>query len=200
MVSDNISNINNTNDTNKVAGRLKLFYKALEALTSDKFILQLVKGCKIELTECPKQASYRETKLNSHEGEKLDYVIKSLAEKGVIEKVQDSHDDEFISTVFLRPKQDASCRMILNLKPLNTIIAYKHFKMENLLTAMRLMRKNCYMASVDLKDAYYTLNIDPEYRKYLRFIWRGQKWQYTALLNGLSPAPRYCSIRHYQTV
>lgn len=57
MVSDTISNINNTNDTNKVAGRLKLFYKALEALTSDKFILQLVKGCKIEFTECPNQAS-----------------------------------------------------------------------------------------------------------------------------------------------
>lgn len=121
-------------------------------------------------------------------------LLKVLLKSG-IEKVQDSHDNEFISTVFLRPKQDASCRMILNLKH-----AYKHFKMENLLTAIRLMRKNCYMASVDLKDAYYTLNIDPEYRKYLRFIWRSQKWQYTALLNGLSPAPRYCSIRHYQTV
>lgn len=47
------------------------------------------------------------------------------------------------------------------------------------------------MASVDLQDAYYTVAVQEDYRKYLRFIWRGIKYQYGALANGLSPAPGY---------
>ena len=46
------------------------------------------------------------------------------------------------------------------------------------------------MASVDLRDAYYTISIVEEHRKYLRFIWRGTLYQFTCLPNGLSPAPR----------
>ena len=46
------------------------------------------------------------------------------------------------------------------------------------------------MASVDLRDAYYTVPIHPESRKYLRFIWNDQLWQFKALPNGLSSAPR----------
>jgi hypothetical protein len=46
------------------------------------------------------------------------------------------------------------------------------------------------MASIDLKDAYYSVNICNEHRKYLRFIWRGQLFQFTACPNGLASAPR----------
>ena len=52
------------------------------------------------------------------------------------------------------------------------------------------MKQNCYMASVDLRDAYYSVPIDEEYRKFLRFSWRGQLFQFTCLPNGLSCAPR----------
>ena len=57
--------------------------------------------------------------------------------------------------------------------------------------AVQLMRKNCYMASIDLTDAYYTVPVAPEHRKYLRFMWGGKLFQYTCLPNGLSSAPRY---------
>ena len=39
--------------------------------------------------------------------------------------------------------------------------------MENLSSAVQLMRKNCYMASIDLTDAYYTVPVAPEHRIYL---------------------------------
>ena len=52
------------------------------------------------------------------------------------------------------------------------------------------MKQNCYMASVDLRDAYYLVPIDEEYRTFLRFSWRGQLFQFTCLPNGLSCAPR----------
>ena len=46
------------------------------------------------------------------------------------------------------------------------------------------------MASVDLKDAYYSIPVHPEHRKYLMFEWEGQYYQFTCLPNGLSSAPR----------
>ena len=46
------------------------------------------------------------------------------------------------------------------------------------------------MASVDLKDAYYSIPVCFEDRKYLRFLWRGALYQFTCLPNGLAEAPR----------
>lgn len=68
-------------------------------------------------------------------------------------------DDEYISIVFLRPKKDGKYRVILNLKQLNENIEYAHFKMERLCTSLRLIQPGCYMGSVDLSDAYYTMNV-----------------------------------------
>ena len=57
-------------------------------------------------------------------------------------------------------------------------------------SVITLMIPNCYMASIDLKDAYYSVSIDTNHRKYLRFIWKNQLFQFTCLPNGLSSAPR----------
>ena len=46
------------------------------------------------------------------------------------------------------------------------------------------------MASVDLKDAYYSVPIALEDRKFLKFEWKGDYYQYTCLPNGLACAPR----------
>jgi hypothetical protein len=46
------------------------------------------------------------------------------------------------------------------------------------------------MTSIDLRDAYYHVPIARECRKYLRFLWQGQLYQYCSLPNGLSSGPR----------
>ncbi|WAR24273.1 POL-like protein [Mya arenaria] len=173
----------------KLAGRLKHFGTQREQLTTDKSILETVYACTIEFIDTPNQTHVRETKLNSKETIVLTREIKGLSLKGVIETTEHC-DGEFISTVFLRPKSNGSYRVILNLKSLNESIEYIHFKMESLHAAIRLITPGCFMASIDLKDAYYTVNESEEFRKYLRFIWRGQLYQYTCLANGLACAPR----------
>ena len=47
--------------------------------------------------------------------------------------------------------------MILNLKKLNKNIQYEHFKMESIQNVINLMEDNCFMDSVDLKDAYFSV-------------------------------------------
>ena len=142
----------------------------------------------MEFCDIPIQLNYRETKLNHSEGLILDNEISKLMLKGVVEYASHS-DGEFISTVFLRPKKDGGHRMILNLSELNLSVEYNHFKMERLESAMRLMTKNCFMGSIDLRDAYYSIKICPQDRKYLRFIWRNTLYQFTACPNGYAAGP-----------
>ena len=61
--------------------------------------------------------------------------------------------------------------------------------MDNLTSATQMMTRGCYMASVDLRHAYYSVPIKAEYRKYLKFKWKNQLYQYTCFTNGLSNCP-----------
>jgi len=95
-----------------------------------------------------------------------------------------------VSTIVLRPKTDGSFCMILNLKQFNESVEYHHFKMDTLETVTRMTKPGCFMASVDLKDAYYTVSIHSDHQKYLKFMFNGTLYQYMCLPNGLSSAPR----------
>jgi len=47
------------------------------------------------------------------------------------------------------------------------------------------------MVSIDRKDAYYSVLVATDHRKFLMFAWDGKFYQYTCLPNGLACAPRY---------
>ena len=46
------------------------------------------------------------------------------------------------------------------------------------------------MASIDLKNAYYSVKIDESFQKYLKFIWHQKLYEFVCFPNGLSPCPR----------
>ena len=146
-------------------------------------------GVKLEFTEKPVQKQAPCQIFNGKESALVQTEVTKLLDKGVL--VGSSHEpDEFISNIFLRKKRDGTYRMILNLKELNKFIVYQHFKMDSLHAATELMTPGCFMASIDLKDAYYTVPIHPDFQKYLKFKFNGKLYQYTCLPNGLSSAPR----------
>ena len=96
---------------------------------------------------------------------------------------------EYISPIFIVPKKNGEYRMILNLKQLNENIVYHHFKMETFKSALKLVKKNCYFASVDLRHAYYSVPLSEEVQKRFRFQKSGKVYQYTSLPNGVICAP-----------
>ena len=65
--------------------------------------------------------------------------------------------------------------------------------MDTLLSPVAMMRPNCFMASTDLKDTYYSVTIHPEDHKYLKCQWNSQYYKYTVFPNGLSFCPKQCS-------
>ena len=107
--------------------------------------------------------------------------IHKLLDKGVI-KVSSPEPGEFISSNFLRPKPDGSHRVILDLKQFNEYVECYHFKMNTLETAIRMMKPGCFMASIDFKDAYYTV---PDASKSPNVfevnIFNGTLYQYTSV-------------------
>ena len=172
------------------AGNIAKHINAWRSLTSDERILNIVMGCQLECYKPPCQTKApRAISLSANEAQIATAEVKKLLDKGVITKT--THDvDEFISTIFTRPKRDGSHRLILNLKKLNEYIVYHHFKMDSLHSAVQLMKPHCWMAVLDLKDAYYSAPIRTNHRKYLRFEHDGQLYEFVFLPNGLSSAPR----------
>jgi len=62
--------------------------------------------------------------------------------------------------------------------------------MEGIYLVQDLVQPGDFMATLDLKDAYFSIPIFPNDRKFLRFIWEGEVYQFTCLPFGYSLAPR----------
>ena len=172
---------------------MQQFVPAWKDITDDPEVLDWVEHCHLEFIDdvSPVQEpDYKVIKFNDTESAIIDSEIVKLLNKGVIVEAPHSQG-EFVSSIFLRLKKNGvDYRMILNLKELNKSIVYRHFKMDSLKTATDLMTQGCFMASVDIKDAYYTVPIATEHQKYLKFMWRIKLYQYTCQPTGLASAPR----------
>ena len=161
-----------------------------ENLTRDRWVLSMVQGVSIPLQwrVLQERVPYP-YKLQVWEKQVLTSELVKLERKGVIESVT-PEEGQFISNVFLRPKANGDFRLILDLTEFNKAVEYEHFKMTSLQTALDALRPGAWMASVDLKDAYYSVPVRVQDRKFLRFIWEGVLYQFVGLPNGLSCAPR----------
>ena len=62
--------------------------------------------------------------------------------------------------------------------------------MDTLHSALKLIKKGCLMASVDLKDAYFSVPIHVSDQKYLKFYWDNTLYKFTVFPNGLACCPR----------
>ena len=78
----------------------------------------------------------------------------------------------------------------MNLKFLNFAVCQTSFKMETLKFIIAVMRPCQWIASVDLKDAYFHIGVVPAHHQFLRFHWLGQSYQFKALPFGLASAPQ----------
>lgn len=114
--------------------------------------------------------------------------IQTILKKKVL--IECRHEKrEFVSPIFTVTKSNGDIRLILNLKKLNKSIKFKHFKMDSIQSVLTL-RKNCFMASVDLKVGYFSVNVDESYQSFLKFSFDGKLYQYTCFPNGLAPLPK----------
>ena len=109
------------------AGKLAHFIAKWREITSDSWVLDAVQHYHIEFKSVPFQTSIpREIKFSSQEEAIISEEIAKMLKTGAI--LEKTHaKGEFISNIFIRPKKDGSFRLIINLKGLNTFVAYFNF-------------------------------------------------------------------------
>ena len=161
-----------------------------QKIASDRVILDIIKnGLKINFKGRPGITSAPKIPHSEQEIKIINTEIKKLLAKGVtIECERDKGG--FISTIFTRQKKDGSFRTILNLKHLNHYVNYQHFKMESLNDVFKIIKRGVWMASVDLKDAFFTVPVHKLHQKIFMFEWIQKFYKFVGMRNGYSDAMR----------
>ena len=158
-------------------------YSAWEFLTKDPFVLDIVKSG-IRLDFSAKAFCSNVTPRCSLSPEGVREVTVEIS-KLLVQKVVAT----FVSSIFTSKKADGSHRTILNLKNLNESINYVHFKMESLNNVRHLLKPGVWLRSIDLKDAYYSVQVNPCFQKYFTCYWQGCYYEFLRMPNGYAQAP-----------
>ena len=159
-------------------------------VTSDKFIIDIVRhGLRINFTQEPPEREPFEYKRCKQDFLIIEMEVAKIISKEVISESPIESGDYF-SNLFTTPKKDGTYRTILNLKHLNQECETSHFKMELLRQAVHMVQPNCYLASIDIKDAFYSVPVHSAHKKYLKFMWVGKAYHYNAMPNGYVDAMR----------
>ena len=96
----------------------------------------------------------------------------------------------FYSHLFLVEKTSGGWHPVTDLSHLNEFVHLTRFKMETVASVLLSVREGDFLASLDLKDAYFQIPIHPSSRKLLRFTSEGMVYQFRALCFVLSTAPQ----------
>ena len=120
--------------------------------------------------------------------------IDTMMTKGVLEIVSDP-DPGFYSRLILVEKSTGGWRPIIDLSPLNEFMQQTLFRMETPNSVLLTVRKNDFLASIDLKDAYFQIPVHPSSRKLLRLERHGLPIQSSMFWAVNRPASVHKSFR-----
>ena len=105
-------------------------------------------------------------------------------------------EGKIIYPTFLKEKPDGSFRFILNFRKLNENITKIRFKMETIISILKLVFPLKYftifqnISQIDSKEAYYTIPVSFSHQKYLKFANNQDLDKFTCLPNGYYHGPR----------
>ncbi len=130
------------------------------------------------------------TTVRSENAQVLRAEVMNLLEKGAIEIVPPAQSESgFNSRYFLFPQKDGGLQPILDLRLLNYALMKRSFRMITLKQILWQICPGDWFMSLDLKDAYFHIQVAPHHRQFLRFAFEEVAYQYKVLLFGLSLAP-----------
>ena len=178
-----------------VGGCLSARWSSWQAASAEPWVVDVIRlGYRIPFQEAKPPLActsipFRTYRPGSSRWTALGQEVSKMLDKGALEIVDD-HSPGFYSRLFLVEKATGGWRPVIDLSPLNKFVLQTKFKMETVASVMASIREGDFLASIDLKDAYFQIPIHQDSRKYLRFVVGGVVYQFKVLCFGLSTAPQ----------
>jgi len=155
-------------------------------LTQDQEIWSFVEGYKIPFVhQPPKERIPVQPKINQQQNLLINQEVEDLLNKEAMSQAF-PEEGEFLSNLFLVPKKDGGQRPV----KLNKFVPYQHFKMEGFYCLRYMLEVADYTCKIDLKDAYFSVPLHSSSKKFVKFQWSGNLYEFTCLCFELGPASR----------
>ena len=188
-----VPNAHNVVNVQQIGGRLQKFWQKWSLLGANPRVVSILKDGYIlpfkvrpNLVRDPLIVSgYANPLRNLY----LREALQALLQKEAVEMVRVRTSLAFFNRLFIVPKPNQKWRPILDLSALNKFLSVKTFKMETPETIRLSLQQGEWVTSLDFSDAYFHIPVHVKSRKYLRFHFQNQSYQFRALPFGLSTAP-----------
>ena len=193
VCAPSVTNVRNVVQAPQVGGRLQPFWQTWALLGANPRVVSILKDGYIlpfkirpPLVRDPLIVSgYANPTRNLY----LKGALQALLQKEAVEMVRVQTSLAFFNRLFIVPKPNQKWRPILDLSALNKFLSVKTFKMETPETIRLSLQQGEWVTSLDFSDAYFHIPVHVKSRKYLRFHFQSQSYQFRALPFGLSTAP-----------
>ena len=193
VFAPSVSNVLSVANVQSVGGRLQNFWKIWALKGANPKVVSILKEGYVlpfkvrpPLIREPLMVSgYANPTRDSH----LQEAVQALIKKKAVERVRVRTSLAFFNRLFIVPKPNQKWRPILDLSTLNQFLCVKTFKMETPETIRTSLQQGEWVSSIDFSDAYFHIPIHFTSRKFLRFHFQNQSYQFRALPFGLSTAP-----------
>ena len=185
--------LDSTLETIPLGGRIKHYIDNWRLVTSNDWVLNVVsKGYQIPFKTIPHQTSYPVNP--PAKGNAFDVLVSeadALLSKNAV-RIVSKTVGEYVSSYFAvpKPRKLDQFRPILNLKYFNNFVKKYRFKMETLSSVRDWIKPGAYVIGLDLRDAFLHIPMNEDSRKYLRFRWLDQLYEWIVLPFGLTCSPR----------
>ena len=179
-----------------LAGGLAYFIAAWEKITRVQEILSIVKGYEIPFVSLLFQEKIPNlAKMSKKQFSLVEQEVLEILEKGAIQKVtraifEPPKQGQFLSHLILVEEKDGGNRPVINLKNLSKFIPYEHFEMEGVHCLKFILEQDDFLWKIDLKEAYFSVPLNKNSQKFVRFQKSGNIYEFLCFSFGLGPAPR----------
>ena len=179
----------------RVGGCLSSHWRRWQEIGAETWVVTVLRdGYRVPFKDSPPPlartpVSFPTYRAGSPRAQALRQEVEAMLAKGALEIARDPGPG-FYSHLFLVEKATGGWRPVIDLSHLNDFVQLTPFKMETVASVLLSVREGDFLASLDLKDAYFQIPIHGSSRKLLRFMSEGTVYQFKALCFGLSTAPQ----------
>ena len=179
----------------RVGGCLSSHWRRWQEIGAETWVVTVLRdGYRVPFKDSPPPlartpGSFPTYRAGSPRAQALRQEVEAMLAKGALEIARDPGPG-FYSRLFLVEKATGGWRPVIDLSHLNDFVQLTPFKMETVASVLLSVREGDFLASLDLKDAYFQIPIHGSSRKLLRFMSEGTVYQFRALCFGLSTAPQ----------